>query len=407
MNKRNKPASLTGSLLARKGEAEPAMQPYSFTDADGGGVTPPVTDSGTGALGGAELTASGNSPEPPPAMSPSGPGIPDAPGDGWPQPAAAEENSVGGGGGNGGDATPDREQMRDRRLLRFVYATAALTGILAVVIYAGDWFFDSPTRTGQTVENMTPIVSDPPPEGDRKPTADQPAVQPAAPQEAMSPPVPPAPLAPAREEAAATGGETSAPSQTTAGTESTQMGAAPEGSQTEAGGAAPAPAQPAAESPTMSVAPTATSPEPAKPDDTPPPAAAPVESAKAPPLVPEAPAPVASAPSPPASAAKEEKSVAAVAPETPSAPKATASGRYLAQLGSVTSEAGAKQFWERVRKKYPDILGDYDLIVEKRDVANRGTFYRVQVGRFATFQEVRGLCDMLKARKQGCLPVKR
>ena len=94
----------------------------------------------------------------------------------------------------------------------------------------------------------------------------------------------------------------------------------------------------------------------------------------------------------------------------PAAPKKAAGasgGRYLIQLASVSSSAGAEKEWTRLQKVFPDIFGGRELVVEKRVIAGRGTFYRVQTGRFDSLKEARSICSTLKAKKQGCLPVKR
>ena len=40
------------------------------------------------------------------------------------------------------------------------------------------------------------------------------------------------------------------------------------------------------------------------------------------------------------------------------------------------------------------------------NIAGKGTFYRLQVGRFKTRDQAAALCSKLKAKKQECVPVK-
>ena len=46
-------------------------------------------------------------------------------------------------------------------------------------------------------------------------------------------------------------------------------------------------------------------------------------------------------------------------------------------------------------------------MIEKKEIAGRGTFYRVQSGGFKSLEEARSVCNELKAKKQACLAVKR
>jgi len=350
LNKRNKPASLTSSLLARKGEAEPAIEPYSFLESgddraerafgsDGAAVSQDHSAAGS-------MTGAGTAPE---AASDER------------RPAVPHEEGGGGQAPTGPDA--NREAIRDRRLLRFVYATAALTGVLAVVIYAGGWFFgdanDSPKGRTRVV------VLDQPKAPREEPPVKAPKQEAVARPPVSAPPKPPAP--PTATEIPHRRAETQpAPS--------VRRDGEPSGKASETS------------SKTKVVVPESkieVQPRQAKPAPS-------SEKAAAIPRTP-----------PPA----PKKTV--LAERATGTPAPTASGRYYIQLASVPSAVAAKNLWTRLQKQFPDILGEYDLIVQKRVIANKGTFYRVQVGRFAAFKDVRGLCDMLASRKQPCLPVKR
>ncbi len=97
-----------------------------------------------------------------------------------------------------------------------------------------------------------------------------------------------------------------------------------------------------------------------------------------------------------------------VAPVKPQKPAASAGGGdFLVQLASVTSEKLAEREWARLQKAFPDLFGNRKLTIEKKEIAGRGTFYRVQTGGYATLDEARAICSGLKAKNQGCLPVNR
>ena len=110
---------------------------------------------------------------------------------------------------------------------------------------------------------------------------------------------------------------------------------------------------------------------------------------------------------PKAAATAGKAPVAIVTPSDGVPPLAKPTGRFLIQLSSVKSQERADREWARLKKRFPDQLGSLELIVEKRAIASRGTFYRVQTGRFETISEARAICAVLAAKKQGCLPIKR
>lgn len=106
---------------------------------------------------------------------------------------------------------------------------------------------------------------------------------------------------------------------------------------------------------------------------------------------------------------ESEPQTTAVTPSVPSAPKtATVSvGRYLVQLSSLSAPLSARKEWTRLQKAFPDLFGERVLVLEKRLIEGRGTFYRVQTGRYETLKDARAVCDTLKAKRQDCLVIMR
>lgn len=100
-------------------------------------------------------------------------------------------------------------------------------------------------------------------------------------------------------------------------------------------------------------------------------------------------------------------------PETPPQAKAPASsgpvaeGRYRIQLASLRSRAGAEREWVRLQARWPEVFGTRESVIEKKDIARRGTFFRVQTSGFETLADARAMCAILHAGKQACFPVKR
>lgn len=81
------------------------------------------------------------------------------------------------------------------------------------------------------------------------------------------------------------------------------------------------------------------------------------------------------------------------------------SGDYLIQLGSVSSEAGAKQEWKRLQKKVSS-LKDLDLSIQRADLGAKGVYYRVRAGSLAKADAER-ICADVKARNAGgCIVVR-
>ena len=91
-----------------------------------------------------------------------------------------------------------------------------------------------------------------------------------------------------------------------------------------------------------------------------------------------------------------------VAEATPSA--SAAGGSYRLQLSPTRSEAEAKQLWKKVSAANPALAGTQPSI-EKTDIGNLGTFYRLQVGPFPDKAESLKLCNSLKRSGVDCFLV--
>jgi hypothetical protein len=86
---------------------------------------------------------------------------------------------------------------------------------------------------------------------------------------------------------------------------------------------------------------------------------------------------------------------AALAPEaTPS--RAIEAGGFFVQVSSQRSEAEAQAAFRALQAKYPALSG-HDLLIRRKDLGERGTFFAAQVGPFSVKSEADQLCDTLKA----------
>ena len=79
---------------------------------------------------------------------------------------------------------------------------------------------------------------------------------------------------------------------------------------------------------------------------------------------------------------------------------------YRVQLGAFSTDEGARQEWQRMRRRYGDLLGDLAVTVVRADVANKGVFHRLQAGPLGDEVAARNLCATLRARDVGCLIVR-
>jgi len=133
-------------------------------------------------------------------------------------------------------------------------------------------------------------------------------------------------------------------------------------------------------------------------------------SSTQPEATPTAPAPAAAA-SPPAaapSASPAPAAPAATAAEKPAKKAASReAGDWHVQLGAVRSAEEAQHEWARLQDKYPDLLGQLSLNIQRVDLGSgKGVFYRIRGGELSDRAQANALCDKLKAQSVGCLAVR-
>ncbi|MFN6934593.1 MAG: SPOR domain-containing protein [Tsuneonella sp.] len=81
------------------------------------------------------------------------------------------------------------------------------------------------------------------------------------------------------------------------------------------------------------------------------------------------------------------------------AEQAIAKGQHLVQLGSFSSESGARQAWGIYAKKFPQ-LSNFDMVITKAVVRGK-TYYRVSAGGLAR-ADAGSFCSNAKRKGQGC-----
>jgi len=123
----------------------------------------------------------------------------------------------------------------------------------------------------------------------------------------------------------------------------------------------------------------------------------------------EAPKPVAKqAPAPlggPATGAPRQLNAATpAATPLPEAAKPAASGGYVLQIGAYKSQADADAAWKVYKVKHAALLSAYSDDVQRADLGEKGTWYRLRISGFADKDMASSLCDRLKADGGACIP---
>jgi hypothetical protein len=93
-----------------------------------------------------------------------------------------------------------------------------------------------------------------------------------------------------------------------------------------------------------------------------------------------------------------------VASTAATAPASTGGGDYRLQLTPTRSEDEAKALWKKVVSQNQQLAG-IEPRIEKTDMGNLGTFYRLQVGPFQDKAESLKLCNALKRSGVDCFLV--
>ena len=104
-----------------------------------------------------------------------------------------------------------------------------------------------------------------------------------------------------------------------------------------------------------------------------------------------------------------EKTVAPkkVVKAAPAPVKAAAStGGLHIQLGAFRSEAEAKKEWKKLQGKFKTSLSPLSMVVQKVELPDKGTMYRLQAGPLKSRDDGRTLCKRLVDAGQGCFVVK-
>lgn len=104
----------------------------------------------------------------------------------------------------------------------------------------------------------------------------------------------------------------------------------------------------------------------------------------------------------PAATPQADGEAAAPATDEPGPRAAYPGDKWRVQVGAGRTEEEARFRWSRLMGANADLLDAAELYIYKVDLGQRGVFYRVQIGGFATRPEAVGLCERLRTRKVEC-----
>ncbi len=105
-------------------------------------------------------------------------------------------------------------------------------------------------------------------------------------------------------------------------------------------------------------------------------------------------------------AAAEPPVQAVVAPPVQT-PEPASARRYVIQLASLNDTDTAMAEKTRLENKYAELLGEVEMSVQRAELDNRGTVFRIVIGPYAEKAPADELCGQLKVRNQDCYVVRR
>lgn len=111
------------------------------------------------------------------------------------------------------------------------------------------------------------------------------------------------------------------------------------------------------------------------------------------------PGPAATAPTP----AKTEAAPAPVPAPAAAGSADALSGSHVVQVGAFKSEAEASGNFARLKTRLGDYLNGKAENIERADLGDKGVFYRLRIGPFASSAEAKTYCEGLKSRGADCI----
>jgi cell division septation protein DedD len=79
------------------------------------------------------------------------------------------------------------------------------------------------------------------------------------------------------------------------------------------------------------------------------------------------------------------------------------SGSHLVQIGAFGSQGEAEGVWVRVQNKIGALAAGKSTDIQRADLGEKGVFYRLRIGPFASQADAKSYCESLKGLGQDCL----
>ncbi|WP_119458798.1 SPOR domain-containing protein [Rhodospirillaceae bacterium SYSU D60014] len=124
-------------------------------------------------------------------------------------------------------------------------------------------------------------------------------------------------------------------------------------------------------------------------------------------------------PEKPAAAKPTEPEVAPEVAKAPAEPKpepeagaepapqvaAAVTGSFRVQLAALRTRVDAQTEWDSLQRRFPTLLEELQVNLQRADLGDKGVYYRVQAGPLPDRAAARSLCDRFEEQKQACLVV--
>lgn len=81
--------------------------------------------------------------------------------------------------------------------------------------------------------------------------------------------------------------------------------------------------------------------------------------------------------------------------------KRVGNGHFIVQLAALGSNAAAQKQWQVMRKKAPELLGQYSPTIQKANVKGN-TIYRIRIKGFTSKTQANSFCSQLKTKSLSC-----
>jgi cell division protein FtsN len=79
-------------------------------------------------------------------------------------------------------------------------------------------------------------------------------------------------------------------------------------------------------------------------------------------------------------------------------------GRFVVQIASHRRQADALAEFAGLKRRYPQVIGNYKPSIQRADLGDRGIYYRLRIGPLASKADAARFCESLKtAGKNDCL----